>query len=77
MFSPEGGTYATAQNETITTATSGATIYYAIGDGSYNTYTAGTIIPVTETTTIKAYAEKDGNQSIHSDSSSNYYSTKE
>lgn len=63
MFSPAGGTYATAQNVTITTATSGATIYYAIGDGSYNTYTAGTIIPVTETTTIKAYAEKDGNQS--------------
>lgn len=62
MFSPAGGTYATAQNVTITTATIGATIYYAIGDGSYNTYTAGTIIPVTETTTIKAYA-KDGNQS--------------
>ncbi|MBP5712959.1 MAG: chitobiase/beta-hexosaminidase C-terminal domain-containing protein [Prevotella sp.] len=63
MLSPAGGIYATAQNVTITTATTGATIYYAINNGGYNTYTAGTIIPVTETTTIKAYAEKDGNQS--------------
>lgn len=63
MLSPAGGIYTTAQNVTIITATTGATIYYAIDNGGYNQYTAGTIIPVTETTTIKAYAEKDGNQS--------------
>jgi endonuclease I len=63
IFSPNGGTYATPQNVTISTSTTDATIYYAFGDGDYAIYTSGTIIPITETTTIKAYAEKDGIQS--------------
>ena len=61
-FTPEAGTYNEAQNVTIATATEDAIIYYTI-DGTDPT-TASSVysaaIPVTETTTIKAYAVKDG-----------------
>ena len=61
-FSPAGGTYSVAQTVTITTTTSGATIYYTT-DGIIPTtnsthYTAA--ITVNTTTTIKAIAVKDG-----------------
>lgn len=61
-FSPEPGTYYTAQNVTISSPTEGATIYYAFGNGEYSVYN-GEIISLSTTTTLKAYAEKDGEQS--------------
>ena len=48
-------------NCTITCATEGATIMYALGEGEYQNYTAA--IPLTETTTVKAKATKDGAES--------------
>ena len=61
-FSPAGGTFTSAQTVTISTTTSGATIYYTI-NGSTPTanstvYTGS--ITVSTTTTIKAIAIKDG-----------------
>ncbi|MBP7796975.1 MAG: SBBP repeat-containing protein [Elusimicrobiales bacterium] len=60
-FSPEGGTYATAQSVTISCATSGATIRYTT-DGSNPSEVAGTIytseIIINKTTTLKAIAYK-------------------
>ena len=48
-------------NCTITCATEGATIMYALGEGEYQNYTAA--IPLTETTTVKAKATKGGAES--------------
>ena len=61
-FSPAPGTYTTAQNVTISCNTEGATIYYAFGNASFEEYN-GEIIPITTTTTLKAYSVKDGEQS--------------
>ncbi len=60
-FSPVGGTYYGAQSITLTTATDGATIKYSTDGETYNDYTGA--IAVSETTTITAYAEKDGEKS--------------
>ena len=60
-FSPVGGTYYGAQSVTLTTATDGATIKYSTDGETYNDYTGA--IAVSETTTITAYAEKDGEKS--------------
>lgn len=65
VFSPNTGVYTEAQNVTITCATKGAVIYYTI-DGKTPTanstrYTAP--IPVESTTTIKAIAIADGEES--------------
>ena len=62
VFSPQEGTYTSAQNVTISCSTDGATIYYTT-DGSTPTsssteYTGA--IPVNSTTTIKAIAVKTG-----------------
>lgn len=61
-FSPAGGTYTSAQNVTISTTTSGATIYYTT-DGttptSSSTQYSGAIT-VSSNMTIKAIAVKDG-----------------
>lgn len=63
-FSPAAGTYNEAQDVTITTTTSGASIYYTT-DNSTPSSTNGTLytgtINVSETTTIKAIAVKTGN----------------
>ncbi len=63
-FSPGTGTYTEAQNVTISTTTSGASIYYTT-DGSTPSSTNGTLytgaINVSSTTTIKAIAVKTGN----------------
>lgn len=61
-FNPAAGTYTEAQNVTISCATAGATIHYTL-DGTNPTanssvYTAP--IVVSETTTVKAMAVKEG-----------------
>ena len=61
-FSPAGGEYTSAQNVTINCATSGATIHYTT-DGTTPTASSATYssaIPVSSTTTIKAFAVKSG-----------------
>lgn len=65
VFSPEGGNYAEAQNVTISCETEGASIYYTT-DGTNPTasstrYTGA--INVAQTTTIKAIAIADGEES--------------
>ena len=59
MFSPAAGTYTSAQSVTISCSTKGATIYYTT-DGTTPTTSSplysGVAIPVSSTTTIKAYA---------------------
>ena len=61
-FSPGAGTYSTAQNVSISTTTSGATIRYTT-DGSTPTETHGTIgnsVNITSTTTLEAIAYESG-----------------
>ena len=62
-FSPAAGTYSSAQNVTISTTTSGATIRYTT-DGSTPSETAGTIysgpVNISATTTLKAIAYESG-----------------
>ncbi len=66
-FSPAAGTYNSDQNVTLSCATSGATIYYTT-DGSTPTtsstvYNGAIALNGEGTTTIKAFAVKDGNNS--------------
>lgn len=66
-FSPIAGTYAEAQSVTISTTTEGATIYYTT-DGTEpvagsNNYNTGSVVSVSETTTIKAIAVKGSDES--------------
>ena len=61
-FSPAAGAYTSAQNVTISTTTTGATIYYTT-DGSEpttNSSVYSSAIPVSSTTTIKAIAVAAG-----------------
>lgn len=61
-FSPAGGSYASAQNVTISTTTEGAAIHYTL-DGTEpnaNSATYSAAINVSSTTTIKAIATADG-----------------
>ena len=62
-FSPDGGTYTSAQNVAIATSTSGATIRYTT-DGTTPTSTIGTIysapVAIAGDTTLKAVAYKTG-----------------
>ena len=61
-FSPAGGTYTSAQNVTISCSTSGATIYYTTDSSTPSTSSTvySGVISVSETTTLKAIAIKDG-----------------
>lgn len=61
-FSPEAGTYTEAQNVTISCATSGATIYYTTDGTTPDTLSSvySTPINISETTTVKAIAMKEG-----------------
>jgi hypothetical protein len=64
VFSPAGGTYTSAQNVTLTSSTSGASIRYTT-DGSTPTETSGTLytgaaINVSSNETVKAIAYKGG-----------------
>ena len=63
VFSPGSGTYTSAQNVTIASTTSGASIRYTT-DGSSPSETAGTIysgpVNIGATTTLKALAYKSG-----------------
>lgn len=61
-FSPEAGTYTTAQNVTISCTTTGATVYYTT-DGTVPTTSSlvySTPIAISQTTTVKAMAVKSG-----------------
>ena len=64
-FSPVAGTYTSAQNVTISSTTTGATLKYTT-DGSTpspsagQTYTAGTPVNIPSTATLKAMAYKTG-----------------
>lgn len=62
-FSPAGGTYTTAQNVTISSATSGATIRYTT-NGTAPTSSTGTVysgaVNLAATTTLQAIAYKSG-----------------
>jgi hypothetical protein len=59
VFSPAGGTFASAQTVTVTTATDDATIRYTL-DGSTPSPTAGTVysgpVDIAETSTLQAIA---------------------
>ena len=61
-FSPAAGTYSETQNVTISCTTAGATIYYTL-DGNVPTTSSAVYsspITISETTTVKAMATKDG-----------------
>ena len=59
-FTPNGGDFEEKVDVTIS-AGEGATIFYALGEADFKAYTAP--FTLTETTTVKAYAEKNGMQS--------------
>ena len=61
-FSPAGGTYFEAQTVSITCATEGATIHFTTDgtDPTENSDVYGTPLDISETTTVKAKAWKDG-----------------
>ncbi len=61
VISPEGGKFTGTQEVTITCETEGATILYSINDADYQEYNAP--ITLTETATVKAYAELEGETS--------------
>ena len=62
VLSPAGGTYTAAQTVTISCPTSGATVYYTLDgtspSGSSSVYSGS--ITITTTTTVQAFAVKDG-----------------
>ena len=65
VFTPAAGTYSTDQSVTITTATSGATIYYTVDGSTPTTSSIQYISPISvagngTTKTIKAIAGKSG-----------------
>ena len=61
-FTPEAGEYSEAQNVTIACATEGATIHYTLDgtDPTANSDTYTTTLAISETTTVKAIAMKEG-----------------
>ena len=61
-FTPEAGTYTASVTVTLACETDGATIYYTLNDTDTETeYTAP--LTFTETTTVHAFAEKEGMRS--------------
>ena len=60
-FDPAAGEYTEDQTVTISCATEGADIYYALGEGEFQKYTEA--LTITETTTVTAYAKKGEDQS--------------
>ncbi len=56
VFDPAGGSFTGTQTVTLTCATEGAQIYYALGDGEYQLYE--TPFTLNATTTVKAKAVK-------------------
>ena len=61
-FSPAAGTFTEAQNVTISCTTEGATIHYTLDgtDPTANSDTYSTPLAISETTTVKAIAMKQG-----------------
>lgn len=58
VFSPAGGSYSSAQNVSLTSATSGATIFYSINGAAATQYTGA--FKVASSATVTAYATKAG-----------------
>ncbi|MDD2230311.1 MAG: chitobiase/beta-hexosaminidase C-terminal domain-containing protein [Candidatus Cloacimonetes bacterium] len=58
-FTPAAGTYTSAQQVVLATATAGAYIEYSINGGAVSLYTIPITIPVNSTMTISAQAFKD------------------
>jgi len=65
VFSPKGGRYAEAQTVSITCETGGSTIYYTLDGSTPSTSSSVYSAPLTisETTTVKAVAVADGEES--------------
>ena len=65
VFSPEGGTFTGSVTVSISTTTAGATIYYTTNgvDASERSHVYDGPITLSETTTLKAIAMKDGEKS--------------
>ena len=65
VFSPEGGTFTGSVTVSISTTTTGATIYYTTNgvDASERSHVYDGPITLSETTTLKAIAMKDGEKS--------------
>ena len=61
IIEPDGGTFTNSVEVTITCATEGADIYYMINDGDEILYNGP--FTLTETATVKAYADLDGTES--------------
>ena len=63
-FSPDGGTYTEAQTVTISCETEGATIHYTLDgtDPTVNSEVYVSALTIAESTTVKAFAVKDGYQ---------------
>jgi len=61
VIEPNGGTFVNEVEVTITCATEGADIYYTINDGDEILYNGP--FTLTETATVKAYADLDGAES--------------
>lgn len=59
-FSPEPGTYTSAQTVTISSATEGATIVYSVNNGEMQSALSPVTITVSSTSAIEAYATLTG-----------------
>ncbi len=60
VFSPAGGTYASAQSVRLSSATAGAAIYYTVNGAAQQLYSDATPISVAATGTLTAVAKKSG-----------------
>ena len=62
VFTPPAGSYSTPQDIAISSATEGATIRYTLDGSTPNPASQqyGASVPVSENTTVKAYATKEG-----------------
>lgn len=60
VFSPAGGSYASAQSVRLASATAGASIYYSVNGAAQQLYSDASAIPVASSGTLSAVAKKAG-----------------